>query len=122
MLRGLRREGLAPEEFFGAFVRFVVEFNRRREPLHDVFYEEVTRSRRVTELVEGINAACAAEIEVYLRERGLGGHDPSLKAEILAYMAGRMVHDLALDPPPGRTTAEYAGQIAAACLGYLGTT
>lgn len=121
-LRGLREEGLAPEEFFRAFVGFVVEFNRGQEPLHDVFYEEVTRSRRVTELVEGINAACGAEIEVYLRERCLGGSDPALKAEILAYMAGRMVHDLALDPPPGRTTAEYAEQIATACLGYLGSS
>ena len=118
-LRGLREEGLAPEEFFRAFIDFVVEFNRNQEPLHDVLYGEVTRSRRVMELVEEVNAACGVEVEVYLRERGLGGCDPPLKAEILANMAGRMVHELALDPPPGRNTAEYTEQIVAACLGYL---
>ena len=118
-LRGLREEGLAPEEFFRGFVAFVVDFNRSEEPLHGVFFEEGTRSRRIMELVGEINAACAAEVEVYLRELGLGGSDPSLKAMILANMAGRMVHDLALDPPLGHTTDECTKEVVNACLGYL---
>ena len=121
-LRELREAGLAPEKFFRAYVGFVVDFNRSEEPLHDLFFEEGARSRRVVELVGEVNTVCAVEIEAYLKGLGLGDANPSLKAEILANMAGRMVHDLALDPPPGRTTAEYTEEIVAACLGYLGSS
>ena len=61
----------------------------------------------------------AAAVAVYafgLEGRGVGvvGEVPGSE-----YYSNPMVHDLALDPPPGRTTPEYTEQIAAACLGYL---
>lgn len=120
-LRGLREEGVSPEKFFRGFAEFVVDFHQGEESLHALFFEEAPSSSRLVELVAAINAGCAWEIEQYLRERNLAGDDPSLKAAMLAGMAGNLTHELALDPPTGHTSAAYQEEIVRACLAYLGT-
>jgi AcrR family transcriptional regulator len=119
-LRHLREERLSPEEFFRGFVEFVVDFHQGGESLHSLFFEEAPRSRRLLELVGAINAACATEIENYLRGIGLGGADLALKSMMLANIVGMLAHDEVLDPPPGYTSEAYAEEIVTACLGYLG--
>lgn len=120
-LRGLRERGVPPEEFFRGFVEFVVEFHRGEEPLHHLFFEDAPSSRRLFELVAAINAGCAAEIEQYLLGRGLAGKDLSLKAAVLAGVAGELTHSLVLDPPTEHTSSAYQEEIVATCLAYLGT-
>lgn len=119
-LRRSREEGLEPEAFFRAFIEAVVEFHRSEESLHRLFFEEAPNTRRIWELVGTLEAACAAEVEVYLRGLGLGGADPALKSAVLVGMAGRLGHEMVLDPPPGTTSEACAEEIVAACLGYLG--
>jgi AcrR family transcriptional regulator len=119
-LRRLRGEDPTPEEFLRAFVDNIVDFHRDAGPLHDLFFEEAPQTGRIWELVGTLDAACAAEVEVYLRERGLGGPDPALKALVLAKMVGSLTHGMVLDPPPEYAPADCAEEVVAACVGYLG--
>ena len=48
--RRLREEGVSPEEYFRGFVGFVVDFHQGGEPLHELFFEEAPRSKRLVEL------------------------------------------------------------------------
>ena len=122
-LRGLREEGVTPEEFFGGFVEFVVDFHQGGEkPLHDLFFAETPSSGRLVELLAALNAGVAAEIEGYLRERGLAGESPSLQAAVLSSIAGELTHSLVLNPPTGHTSADYQKEIVKVCLAYLGSS
>ena len=103
-----------------SFLGNVVNFHLGGESLHDLFFEEAPRTERLWELLAALNAACAAEVEIYLRELGLGGPDPSLKLLMLARMIGNMGHEVVLYPPPGFTSEACTEEVVAACLGYLG--
>ncbi len=120
LLRELREEGLPPEGFFRGFVGAVVDFHRREERLQRLFFEEAPRTGRLGELASELGAALATEVERYLRELGLGGADPALKAAVLVEMVVMLVHQVVLDPPPGRSPEACAEEVVAACLGYVG--
>ena len=119
-LRRLREQEPTPEQFIRGFLGSVVDFHAGEKSLHDLFFEEAPRTERLWELVAALDAACAAEIEVYLRELGLGGPDPSLKSLMLARMVGTMGHEMVLDPPLGFTSETCTEEVVTACLGYLG--
>ncbi len=119
-LRRLREQKPTPEEFFRGFLGNVVDFHSGGESLHDLFFEEAPRTERLWELVAALDAACAAEVEIYLRELGLGGPGPSLKSLMLARIIGNMGHEMVLNPPPGFTSEACTEEVVAVCLGYLG--
>jgi AcrR family transcriptional regulator len=118
-LRGQREQGVSEKEYFRGFVGFVVGFHRGGEPLHDLFFEEAPSSGRLVELLSAVHAGCAAEIEAYLRGRGLNGGDLALKSMVLARMAGDLTHSFVTDTPAGHALVAYQEEIVTACLAYV---
>ena len=118
-LRRLRESGASEEEFFRGFVEFVVGFHRGGEPLHDLFFDEAPSSGRIVELVADLHAGSAAEIEAYLRGRGLDGEDLPLKSAMLARIAGELTHGMLLYPPAGHDSTDLQEEVVVICLAYL---
>lgn len=108
------------EEAVHQLVRAAIEANHGDPRVHRLMFREAPRPAALQERLELLETSLARFIAGELVRRSICEEPTaSRRAQIAVIAVEALIHDFALDPPPGTSTAEAQAEIERAALAIL---